>query len=478
QFFIEEAPELLQTIEDGLLTLRAERTQGKVHEMMRAAHSLKGGAASVELPVIKEISHRLEDIFKAFYNESVVIDEDMESLLLQAYDCLKDPLLTQIRDGGFDEETALNQANPVFEAIEFLLGDNLAAGDQFIPSSADLGVDIVSSLFEVDIVQGLEQIKMALESQQAELVQETLTTQTEVFAGLAEILNLSGFKAITEAVQTAIQLHPDQMLQVAQLAVQDWQGSCDQVLKHGDRQQGGTPSPELLALSGWVEESRTNGNGLSPGEALPDLGNIFGEMPVIEEGDLFALNEIPASLENDVFRLGAIPAPLEGDIFALHAMPESLSTDAFNLDVIPEPLSADAFNLGEIPAPIPPVSPSPVSLIPAQPESVDIYEPSYQFFIEEAPELLHMIEQGLLTLRTERTQGKVHEIMRAAHSLKGGAASVGLLAIKEISHRLEDIFKAFYNDSLVLDENLETLLLEAYDCLRNPLEDQINTGYY
>ena len=63
---MEEAPELLQIIEDGLLTLRAERTSAKVHDIMRAAHSLKGGAASVELPTIKDLAHRLEDIFKAF----------------------------------------------------------------------------------------------------------------------------------------------------------------------------------------------------------------------------------------------------------------------------------------------------------------------------------------------------------------------------------------------------------------------------
>ncbi|WP_353839151.1 Hpt domain-containing protein [Moorena sp. SIO4E2] len=39
--------------------------------------------------------------------------------------------------------------------------------------------------------------------------------------------------------------------------------------------------------------------------------------------------------------------------------------------------------------------------------------------------------------------------MRAAHSIKGGAASVGLEAIKTLAHRLEDIFKAFYSDEVV-----------------------------
>jgi chemotaxis family two-component system sensor histidine kinase/response regulator PixL len=56
----------------------------------------------------------------------------------------------------------------------------------------------------------------------------------------------------------------------------------------------------------------------------------------------------------------------------------------------------------------------------------DIRDQAYQFFIEEAPELLQVIEAGLLTLNQEHSTGKVHSLMRAAHSLKGGASSVGL----------------------------------------------------
>jgi chemotaxis family two-component system sensor histidine kinase/response regulator PixL len=428
QFFIEEAPELLQVMEEQLLTLRAERTSAKVHDIMRAAHSLKGGAASVELPTIRTIAHRLEDIFKAFYNEAVPLDEDMESLLLQAYDCLKNPLMTQIQTGHFDEAQALNQATPVLEAIEFLLGDNLAAGEQFLPSSADLGVDIVSSLFEVDIVQGLDQIAAALEGGDRQTLQETLALQTEVFGGLAELLNLPGFKAITEAVHTTLNQHPDQCVELAQLALQDWRNSCDQVLNHGDRSQGGNPSEALLALSGWSTETLTS--------EMLDFPQTFGN----------GLGEAQPALE---------------DIFGLTEITEDFSTVNWDLDQT-------------IPSSPPPFSPSPLS----PPEIVNTQEPSYQFFIEEAPELLQMIEEGLLTLRSERNAAKVHEIMRAAHSLKGGAASVGLIAIKDLSHRLEDIFKAFYNESVVIDEDLETLLLQAYDCLKFPLIQQMTAGAY
>ena len=72
----------------------------------------------------------------------------------------------------------------------------------------------------------------------------------------------------------------------------------------------------------------------------------------------------------------------------------------------------------------------------------DIRDQAYQFFIEEAPELLQVIEANLLTLVQEKNTAKVHNLMRAAHSLKGGAASVELEAIATLAHRLESIFKS------------------------------------
>jgi chemotaxis family two-component system sensor histidine kinase/response regulator PixL len=449
QFFVEEAPELLQIIEDGLLTLRAERTSAKVHDIMRAAHSLKGGAASVELPTIKDLAHRLEDIFKAFYNEATVLDEDMESLLLQGFDCLKEPLLTQFSQGSFDEQAALNRAQPVLEAIEFLLGDRLAEGDQYLPSSADLGVDIVSSIFEVDITEGLGQIASALDSGDSSQITDTLRSQAEVFGGLAELLNLTGFKAITDLVNQAIQEHPDQMVEIAQLALTDWRGSCEQVLQHGDRLRGGSPSGALLAL---VQN-----------QALPDVSldesflggldnafdfNFADSTPAVENGSLDWSEAAPA-MENGSFDWSdPVPAMETGAPFWSE----------------PQPLS---------------VEPISVSKEDEEPDdNADINEPSYQFFIEEAPELLQIIEDGLLTLRGDRSSAKVHEIMRAAHSLKGGSASVGLTTIKTLSHRLEDIIKAFYNEETVLDEDMESLLLQGFDCLKETLLQQLSEGHF
>lgn len=308
QFFIEEAPELLHTIETGLLTLREERTTAKVHEIMRAAHSLKGGSASVGLAEIKTLAHRLEDTFKALYDETVEIDATLEDLFLQAYDCLKNPLMEQIETGSYEPEIALQTAEPIFGEIESLLGDSLNKGDQYIPSSSDLGIDIVSSIFEVDVAQGLERLEQTIAHPQDYEVVGELRAQAEVFAGFAELLNLPGLGEIASAALSALDRHPDRILEITQLALADFQASREQVLA-GDRERGGSPSSALLALA--------EANGVSSG-VLPDSGA--------------ALQELSAASLDDVF--GSLSAANGSDEFLVNSSLDEVfgafGTDAFS----------------------------------------------------------------------------------------------------------------------------------------------------
>ncbi|MDJ0725510.1 MAG: response regulator [Prochloraceae cyanobacterium] len=67
-FLTEDAPEYLQSLESGI-------QQGKddldITEMMRAAHSLKGGAGLAELPGIRELSHQMENLLEGFKKGSI-----------------------------------------------------------------------------------------------------------------------------------------------------------------------------------------------------------------------------------------------------------------------------------------------------------------------------------------------------------------------------------------------------------------------
>ena len=93
------------------------------------------------------------------------------------------------------------------------------------------------------------------------------------------------------------------------------------------------------------------------------------------------------------------------------------------------------------------------------------------YFIEEAKDHLGTIEQGLLNLKpTLEDPEMANEIFRAAHSVKGGAAMLGLTSIQNTAHRLEDYFKILKECDLQIDQKLETMLLRVFDTLQELVE--------
>jgi two-component system, chemotaxis family, sensor histidine kinase and response regulator PixL len=296
QFFVEEAPALLQILEAGLLTLRQERSAAKVHDLMRAAHSIKGGASSVGLDAIATLAHQLENVLKALYSEALAIDADLESHLLQAYDCLQVPLMEQITTGAFDQEAALAIADPIFNRLEERCGDTLLHMDSYLPSSTDLGVDMISAIFEVDVAQGLERLAAVVSCPQEYEVAGELRAQVEVFEGFAEFLNLPEFGAIAKTVQQALAAHPNRALEIARLALADFECSRQAIL--GDNRKEIGPSAPLMALVtvgavdlDWVasHEIQTISEAAETSEdiaiALSLLQNTFGSTDNIAELD-------------------------------------------------------------------------------------------------------------------------------------------------------------------------------------------------
>ena len=89
-YFIEEAKEQLNTIEQGLLNLEITLKNAEMmNEIFRAAHSIKGSASMLGLSSIQHTSHCLEDWFKILQEHPVKVDINLESLLLDICDRLK-----------------------------------------------------------------------------------------------------------------------------------------------------------------------------------------------------------------------------------------------------------------------------------------------------------------------------------------------------------------------------------------------------
>jgi chemotaxis protein histidine kinase CheA len=90
-YFIEEAQEHLDVVEQGLLDLgEVIKDADRVNEMFRAAHSVKGGAAMLGFESIQKTAHELEDCFKVMRDHSVPVDQQLETMFLKGYDTLKE----------------------------------------------------------------------------------------------------------------------------------------------------------------------------------------------------------------------------------------------------------------------------------------------------------------------------------------------------------------------------------------------------
>ncbi|MCM1985184.1 hybrid sensor histidine kinase/response regulator [Lyngbya confervoides] len=97
------------------------------------------------------------------------------------------------------------------------------------------------------------------------------------------------------------------------------------------------------------------------------------------------------------------------------------------------------------------------------------------YFIEEAKEHLQTIESALLNLQSVvQDQEHLNEVFRAAHSVKGGAAMLGITSMQHIAHRLEDYFKVLKEHPVEVDAKLESLFFKGFDAL-NSLTTQLET---
>lgn len=247
-YFLQEVPELLQALEQGLLSLRETCTLNQVNTLMRATHTLKGAAASVGLETITIIAHSLEDIFKALCRPDISVNPDIQVLLFEGFECLRLPLTAELTGGSINDAEILDRAAAVFAQLQEELGDCFGQ-EAYMPTSAELGFDVTQSIFEVGVTQRLDQLAALIVDAPLEEIATTLQTQAGIFLGLAESLNLPGFGAIAQATIAALEQHPGQVRSLAEIAIADFEAGKAAVLA-GDRTQGGYPSEALQLLAG------------------------------------------------------------------------------------------------------------------------------------------------------------------------------------------------------------------------------------
>ncbi|TVQ41735.1 MAG: histidine kinase [Gloeocapsa sp. DLM2.Bin57] len=163
-YFIEEAKEHLETIEKGILELSTVVNDSeRINELFRAAHSLKGGAAMLNISSIQKTSHRLEDAFKILRDEEATVDQKLEELFWDAYDVLQD-LIERLQSAlGLQEDEAeaiVKEADPTFVELQHYLEQQKGTGKKEAkptPSSLEAEVEAEDDHYQ-DIIEQLREM--------------------------------------------------------------------------------------------------------------------------------------------------------------------------------------------------------------------------------------------------------------------------------------------------------------------------------
>ena len=221
--FLAEAEDYLSIIESELLGLSNTSLEVRgLDATLRAAHSLKGGAAMMEFNTLGYFSHRLEDSFKVLNSGQLeAIDEEIEMLLLASIDCLRQIVAFNRQAKEIDPSWLEINVEPIFEQLHAHLGepepeDDLAA----IVTDADAEIKVL--LFQTEVEEYLQRLESTLKTNSLATLTTELLSIAQELAGLSEMLKLEALSSFCASVVQKIHTSPEQINNIAQSALKAW----------------------------------------------------------------------------------------------------------------------------------------------------------------------------------------------------------------------------------------------------------------
>ncbi len=343
-YFIEEATDHLNTIEQGLLNLQSTLNDPDlINEVFRAAHSIKGGAAMLGLSSIQRTSHRLEDCFKVLKDNPVKIDQKLESLFLGVSDTLKALLEHLSGPFGLTEEVAetlMAEAEPVFgwlnEHLDKLVkkspgesGTSLGAGKKPVQAKMQkaASVDKNNSQFQAEVLNKLRQILQLFKQPATPENRQNIVECTDYLAELGDNRNLPCWSHLCRSATSAIANLENTYLTLAKIVITEIKQALELVVANreseiviGEQLYCLLPVTEIELLEiGDLEESEPDTELLLEPEAnyqeaaaaealfLTDVDDDINNKAdnVEAENNIAALFELSDQIDDNVDREGA-----------------------------------------------------------------------------------------------------------------------------------------------------------------------------
>ncbi|MCT7962130.1 hybrid sensor histidine kinase/response regulator [Laspinema sp. D1] len=275
-FLHEEAPECLLALEQGIQCLSSnaatqENLGAAFPDLIRAAHTLKGGAGIVGLQQLSHLSHYIEELLIALNEGRVPHLRSAYELLSLSLDPIGD-LLVQAWNGNDSQTSDRRLQNLIVTLDRFVqdlpppLQDSLeeeGAGEEFPPATDSPVNSFVKTALEVDLEECLQRLTRSLAeftdnpTSAESSLRQSLTIFLEECTLLGETLGLEGLTIISGEISAFLsqkQAPPEELAQLAIARIRTLRTETLTPSSPSPQSPPSSPSPESEATRSSIPE--------------------------------------------------------------------------------------------------------------------------------------------------------------------------------------------------------------------------------
>ncbi len=222
--FLDEAGEYLDMMETALLGVAQRGIDShEINGALRAAHSIKGGAALMGYSLTSELAHRLEDSLKVLkIQRGEGVTADVEGQMLSGVDAIRQIVERDRTSTPINEAWVDSTVLPIFDKLYDTLGEP-SAEDAASIMDADEGQNVMPLIFQTEVEGALERLEILIDEQPINLKEEIVIMAQEL-GGLGEMLDLPAFIRLCQSVEqyAAGAANAQQVKEVAEHTLQTW----------------------------------------------------------------------------------------------------------------------------------------------------------------------------------------------------------------------------------------------------------------
>jgi two-component system, chemotaxis family, sensor histidine kinase and response regulator PixL len=408
--FLDEAEDCLDRMESivlGLSAMIAEPQQ--LDQALRAAHSVKGGAAMMGFTPLSQVAHHMEDYLKILRVRyaTTLIETDVETLLLQGIDCLRQVSNLHRQAEPVTESWLSQQADPIFAHLRDRLGDLQSEDEDALLADNDT-IDPALFLFENGVEASLHRLESQINHLKGQQLRQELAATADELAEFGRMAQLNAFVQLCLGVQSQIQEAPPEHVDVlVPQALATWRrshalvqlGRVDELPSVLDGAEVDQPS-SAVAIPDWDDGTMLDLDAIAGFDLNLDI-SLDADLGAVEMSD----SEIPAFAD--------VESPAEFDGILNDLDMDALALDAAELQAAfsaaDDDHPAQVTSVVEAPAPI-------ASVTPASPQSApkkDVSRPAIARTVRVPVEHLQktntllgdlILERNAINLRLEQMQ--------------------------------------------------------------------------